>query len=388
MRNTARNMIYLDNSATTRPFDAVIERMDWAMRENYVNPSAAYAPALAGERMIDICRTRIGGVICAKEYKVCFTSGGTESDNLAIMGFANTLHTRTNFVMSAVEHPAVAETMKRVVALGHEVRILPVTRDGVVDLARSEEMIDEHTGFLSCMHVNNETGAIQPISKLAQLTKKRNPRAIVHVDGVQAFLRVPLSLPGDHIDCYSISGHKIHGPKGIGALVFRQSLRFAPQMTGGGQERGLRSGTMNLPAILGLSEAIACTPADTSARLRELKLHLWKQLREGEVLVNGPDPADETHSAPHILSLSFPGVRGEVLRNALEGEGILVSTGSACASHSQKVSSGLLAMGLDPHIADGTIRVSLGLFNTKEEMDCAAEVILRLSKQLRAFQRR
>ena len=388
MRETARNMIYLDNSATTRPYDAVIERMARAMREEYVNPSAAYAPALAGERAADACRARIAGALGAAGYRVCFTSGGTESDNLAILGTAETLRARANFAVSAVEHPAVAETVKRAAALGHEVRVLPVTREGVVDPAQAEEILDENTAFLSCMHVNNETGAIQPVAALARLVRKKNPKAVVHVDGVQAFLRVPLSLPGGMIDCYSLSGHKIHGPKGIGALVYRQDLRLVPQATGGGQERGLRSGTTNLPAILGLGEAIAATPADAPARLRALKLRLWEQLRDGEVLANGPDPADEERSAPHILSLSFPGVRGEVLRNALEGEGILVSTGSACASHKQKVSPGLLATGMDPRLADGTIRVSLGLFNTEEEMDRAAEAMRRLSAMLRKYQRR
>ena len=381
-------MIYLDNSATTRPFEAVIERMARAMREEYMNPSAAYAPALLGERAADTCRARVAACLAAKEYRVCFTSGGTESDNLAILGTAQALRARANFVVSAVEHPAVAETVKRVLAQGHEVRVLPVTREGVADPKRAEELIDEHTALLSCMHVNNETGAVQPVSALARLAKKKNPKAVVHVDGVQAFLRVPLSLPAALVDCYSLSGHKIHGPKGIGALVYRQSLRLLPQMTGGGQEKGLRSGTTNLPAILGLDRAITSTPGDAPARLRRLKLRLLEQLQGGEVIANGPDPADETRSAPHILSLSFPGVRGEVLRNALEGEGILVSTGSACASHKQKVSPGLLATGMDPRLADGTIRVSLGLFNTEEEMDRAAEAMLRLSAALRKYQRR
>ena len=381
-------MIYLDNSATTRPYDAVIERMARAMREEYVNPSAAYAPALAGERAADACRARIAAALSAREYWVCFTSGGTESDNLAILGTAETLHEKANFIASAVEHPAVLETMKRVSAFGHEVRLLPVTAEGAVDLSRAEGLIDERTAFLSCMHVNNEIGAVQPVEELARMAKKKNPKAVIHVDGVQAFLRVPLALPAAMIDCYSLSGHKIHGPKGIGALVMRPSLRLAPQMTGGGQEKGLRSGTTNLPAVLGLGEAMKETPADVAARLRRLKLRLWEQVKGGEAVANGPDPVDEARSAPHILSLSFPGVRGEVLRNALEGEGILVSTGSACASHKQKVSSGLLATGMDPRLADGTIRVSLGLFNTEEEIDRAAEAILRLTAMLRRFQRR
>ena len=383
-------MIYLDNSATTRPFDGVIDAMDACMRESYFNASAAYRPAVEVEKAISACRRQIAAELGAQESGVIFTSGGTESDNLALLGAAMTLRKPGNFVVSAIEHPAVAETVRRVERLGHEVRVLPIDARGIVDLPACEAVIDEQTALVSCMQVSNETGAVQPVAQLAALARRKNPGVLVHVDGVQGFMRVPMHMGRMGVDLYALSGHKIHGPKGVGALVVRSGVRLAPQMTGGGQEKGLRSGTYNSPAILGLGEAvreIAERRTDVEA-MRALKVRLWQRLSQTEgIRVNGPLP-QEADSAPHVLSLSFDGVRGEVLRNALEGEGVLVSTGSACASHKQKVSATLRAMGLSAAQADGTIRVSLGLFNTAEEMDEAAEKMEKLFALLRQYRRR
>ena len=383
-------MIYLDNSATTRPFDSVVDCMADAMRERWFNASAAYAPALSVEKEIRACRRRLAAAAGAQESGVLFTSCGTEGDNLAIVGTAETLHAPMNFVVSAIEHPAVAETVKRVERLGHEVRVLPVDAQGRVDTVAARALIDEKTALISCMQVSNETGAIQPIGELSEIRRENAPQARLHVDGVQGFLRVPLNMQRLGVDFYAVSGHKIHGPKGIGALMVQPGRRLVPQMTGGGQEGGMRSGTYDAPAILALGEAVRrMTDEPPAERLRALKLRLWQQLKDADgVFANGPDPADAERSAPHILSLSFDGVRGEVLRNALEGEGILVSTGSACSSHKQKVSGALLSMGLARSRADGTIRVSLGCFNTEEEMDRAAEAILRQVQVLRRYQRR
>ena len=383
-------MIYLDNSATTRSFDGVIEAMACAMRETYFNASAAYGPALAVEKRIRACREDIARELGAQGGEVIFTSGGTESDNLAILGTAQALHGSGNFVCSAVEHPAVAETIRRVERLGFEVRSLPVDGRGVVDMGAAEHVVDEHTVFLSCMQVNNETGAIQPVEALSKLVKGKNPAALVHVDGVQGFMRVPMHMGRCAIDLYSLSGHKIHGPKGVGALIVRKGVRLVAQQTGGGQERGLRSGTTDSPGIMGLHAAVRemATRRDEIEGLRAMKIRLAKRLSAIEgVSINGPE-CDAFDSAPHILSLSFEGVRGEVLRNALEGVGILVSTGSACASHKQKVSGALRQMGMSTEQADGTIRVSLGLFNTAEEIDEAAARMIELSAALRRYRRR
>ena len=383
-------MIYLDNSATTRPFDSVIETMDACMRETYFNASAAYKPAVDVERAMRECRRAIAGQVGAQENEVIFTSGGTEGDNLSIIGVAETLRQPANFVCSAIEHPAVLETIRRVERMGHEVRVLPIDARGVVDLQAASAVIDEHTALVSCMQVSNETGAVQPIAQLCALARQKNPQVRTHVDGVQGFMRVPVHMGRMGIDLYALSGHKIHGPKGIGALIVRSGVRLSPQMTGGGQERGIRSGTYNSPGILGLSEAVRTIAADAACvdRLRAMKERLWAQLSQTEgVRLNGPLPGD-ADSAPHILSVSFDGVRGEVMRNALEGEGVLVSTGSACASHKQKVSATLRAMGLSPQQADGTVRISLGWMNTMDEMDEAAAKMKTAYAMLRPFKRR
>ena len=383
-------MIYLDNSATTRPFDGVIDAMDRCMREAYFNASAAYRPAVDVDMESRACRRLIASQLGAQEDEVYFTSGGTESDNLAILGVAATLRRPANFVCSVIEHPAVLETIRRVEAMGHEVRYMPIDRSGVVDLAACEALLDEHTALVSCMQVSNETGAIQPIEQLARMARAKNRDVRVHVDGVQGFMRVPMHMGRMGVDLYALSGHKIHGPKGVGVLVARKGVRLAPQMTGGGQEKNLRSGTYNSPAILGLGEAVREMAArrDELDRLRAMKTHLWALLSAEEgISLNGPAPED-AQSAPHVLSVSFGGVRGEVMRNALEGEGILVSTGSACASHKQKVSATLRAMGLSTEQADGTIRISLGMMNTMEDMDEAAARMLALYRQLKAYRRR
>ena len=383
-------MIYLDNSATTRPFDGVIDAMDRCMREAYFNASEAYRPAVDVDREIRACRRLIASQLGAQEDEVYFTSGGTESDNLAILGVAATLRRPANFVCSVIEHPAVLETIRRVEAMGHEVRYMPIDRRGVVDLAACEALLDEHTALVSCMQVSNETGAIQPIEQLARMARAKNRDVRVHVDGVQGFMRVPMHMGRMGVDLYALSGHKIHGPKGVGVLVARKGVRLAPQMTGGGQEKNLRSGTYNSPAILGLGEAVREMAArrDELDRLRAMKTHLWALLSAEEgISLNGPAPED-AQSAPHVLSVIFGGVRGEVMRNALEGEGILVSTGSACASHKQKVSATLRAMGLSTEQADGTIRISLGMMNTMEDMDEAAARMLALYRQLKAYRRR
>ena len=383
-------MIYLDNSATTRPFDSVVDATIDCMREHYFNASAAYKPAVDVDKEMRACRKAIAAQVGAREDEVIFTAGGTESDNLAILGYAMTLHQSANFVVSSIEHPAVNETVQRVRALGHEVRELPIDTRGIVDLAAAEEIIDEHTAFVSCMQVSNETGAIQPVAQLSAIARRKNPNVCVHVDGVQGFMRVPMHMGKMGVDLYALSGHKIHGPKGVGALVVRKGVRLVPQTTGGGQEKNLRSGTYNSPGILGLGQAVREMAKRTEdiGRMRELKQRLYAQLADlAEVRVNGPLP-DEEDSAPHILSLSFDGVRGEVMRNALEGAGIYVSTGSACASHKQKVSSTLRAMGLTGEQADGTIRVSLGLFNTLEEMDETAAQMKKMFALLSKYRRR
>ena len=384
-------MIYLDNSATTRPFDSVVDVMNACMRDTWYNPSAAYKPAVDLDRQMRLCRQVIARQLGAQEDEVIFTSGGTESDNLAILGFAETLHGKANFLVSAIEHPAVSDTIRRVEKLGIEVREMPIDSRSIVDLAEAEKLMDENTALVSCMQVSNETGAIQPIEELSRMVRVKNPKARVHVDGVQGFMRVPMHMGKMGVDMYALSGHKIHGPKGVGVLVVRKGMRLVAQTTGGGQEKNVRSGTYNAPAILGLGKAVEEMAARQEAvqNMRCLKAHLLERI-EAEIpgiRVNGPRP-EEADSAPHILSVSFDGVRGEVMRNALEGADVLVSTGSACASHKQKVSATLRAMGLSGEMADGTIRISLGLDNTMEEMDITAAHMAKMAALLARYRRR
>ena len=249
-------MIYLDNSATTRPFDSVIDAMDACMRESWFNPSAAYKPAVDVDREMRACRRAIAREVGAQEDEVVFTAGGTESDNLAILGFAETIHGPANFVCSAIEHPAVSDTIRRVEKLGIEVRVLPIDQRGIVDLQAAAKIIDQNTALVSCMQVSNETGAIQPVEQLSRLAHEKNPKVRIHVDGVQGFMRVPMHMGKMGVDLYALSAHKIHGPKGVGALVVRKGVRLVPQTTGGGQEKNLRSGTYNAPGILGLGKAV------------------------------------------------------------------------------------------------------------------------------------
>ncbi len=383
-------MIYLDNSATTQPFEAVIDEMDRCMRETYYNVSAAYAPAMMAEKEITRVRNRFLQTVGLPRGRAVMTGGGSESDNLAIMGLAETLHSPGSFLVSPMEHPAVLETLNRVQRLGHTVRFLPVSADGRVNISEALNLVDRDTVMILCMHVNNETGAVQPLRELFRGAKEINPRIVTFSDGVQGYLRVPMNMQDSGTDLYSVSAHKIHGPKGVGALASRTEIRLSPQVTGGGQEAGLRSGTLNSPGIRGFGKAIEqCENEHAAERLFLLKQHLVEALSGQEgIFFNGPDPLSRVESAPHILSVRFDGVRGEVMRNALEARGILVSTGSACGSHKQKVSAALRAMGLSTEQADGTIRISIGLMNSMEEMEKAAEAMIEQAQLLRQFRRR
>ena len=383
--------IYLDNSATTRPAESVIAAMDEAMRTHYFNASAAYGPAVEVEKRIDACRREILSALHAKNAQVVFTSGGTESDNLAILGTAQLQRKSMRFLYSAIEHPAVTQAMAEAARLGHDVREIPVTREGLLDLTALEGLLSEETALVSCMHVNNETGAIQPLGAIHELIRQHAPKALFHVDGVQGFLRSPLHFDALGIDFYAISAHKIHGPKGVGALVMRKGTRLKPQILGGGQENGQRSTTYNSPGIIGLGEAVRAYQAleAPQEKMRALKAQLYALLTQGDpaIVVNGPAPHSDS-SAPHILNVSFPGVRGEVLLHALEGEGIYVSTGSACSSHKMKASGVLARMGITGDRAQGALRVSLSPYTTQDEINQCAQAMLACYAQLKPFRRR
>ena len=378
--------IYLDNSATTRPCEAAISAMTKCMQEGYFNPSALYAPALETEKMLRSCREEIlKSVHAPSSCRVIFTSGGTEADNLAILGHLSTVHGGGRVLYSAGEHPAVKEACQA--ASGFEALEIPYDREGRIDLSALRTLLTPDTRLICCMQVNNETGAIQPLAEIHRLRSKLAPGALFHVDGVQGYLRVPFDMGAIHADSYALSGHKIHGPKGVGALVASAGMRLNPRMVGGGQENNLRSGTENTPGIAGLLAAIRNYPK--ANQLQDVKMHLWHCLKEliPAAAVNGPLPDDE-NAAPHILNISLPPVRSETMLHALEGEKIYIGMGSACAAHKQKVSAVLMAMHAPRHLAESALRFSLSPENTKEEMEQVARACQKNFAILSRFQRR
>ena len=364
--------IYLDNSATTRVCDAAAAAMMQCMQAGYFNPSAVYGPALETEKMMRACReTLLRSVHARTGSQAVFTSGGTEADNLAILGRLSGMRGGGRILYSAGEHPAVKEACLAAEAMGFEAHSVPYDHTGAVDLDALEKLMTPDTRLICCMQVNNETGAIQPLSEIAALRARRAPEAHFHVDGVQGFLRVPFDMPGVQADSYALSGHKIHGPKGIGALILAPGVRVHPRALGGGQESGLRSGTENTPGIAGLLAAVEAYPLENG--MRQVKLHLWQRLREAipDAAVNGPAP-DSDLAAPHILNVSLPPVRSETMLHALEGAGIYVGMGSACSSHKQKVSAVLRAMNTPQRLAESALRFSLCPENTLAEMEQVA----------------
>ena len=379
-------MIYLDNSATTRPFDEVIDKMSACMREEYFNPSAVYAPAMLAGRILTETREAIASQLGGR-VKVVFTSGGTEADNLALLGTARALRGRKgHFITTKVEHPAILETAAELERLGHSVTYIGVDEEGTVDVDALVDAVREDTALVSVMQVNNEVGAVMPIEEISRRVKEKNPRTLIHVDGVQGFMRVPMHMNRMGVDLYSLSGHKIHGPKGIGALAMSDRARPLCIAFGGGQENGLRSGTENVPGIAGLGQAVRAFAGldDPASDMMELKMRLRDGILQAvpDAKVNGP-----TGGAPHILNVTFP-VKGEVLLHALEGAGILCSTGSACASHKKSASHVLTAMGVPDKEIDGALRFSLCPMNTPEEIDETVAQIRKSVEMLRAFKRR
>ncbi len=356
--------VYLDNSATTRQYDEVTEVMKTSMEDGYGNPSSLHALGLASEKQMRASRRIVARTLGAAEEEVFFTSGGTESDNTALFGIA---HARRRagkkIITTKVEHPAVLESCKVLEAEGFQVEYIGVDDKCCLDMEALRAAIDDETILISVMGVNNETGTIMPVSEIAKL--KGN--ALLHTDAVQAYGKINLKRTG--ADLISISGHKIHGPKGIGALYVKKGVRLPAYLVGGGQERHMRSGTENVPAILGFGMAADLAEKNFEKRCAAMgtaRAHLLAGLRDqiSDIRVNSP--AD---GAASVLNVSFLGTRGEVLLHTLEQEQIYVSTGSACASNKKGRSHVLSAMGLSDQEIEGAIRFSFSEFNTIEEMD-------------------
>jgi len=381
--------IYLDNSATTKCLDSVIAVMTETMRQDYGNPSSMHRKGMEAEAYIRHAKEVIAKNLKVKEKEIIFTSGGTESDNLAIIG-ASLANARSgkHIITSSVEHPAVLQTMNYLEEQGFLVTYLPVDEFGRIRLEDLEKEIREDTILVSIMHTNNEIGALQPIAQAGELIKKCNPKTLFHVDAVQGYGKFRIFPKKENIDMMSVSSHKIHGPKGVGFLYINEKVKIKPITFGGGQQSGLRSGTENVTGIAGMTKAIEeiyKNVEEEKERLFELKEYFVGQLQELEdIRIHG---CGVRESAPHIVSAAFYGIKSEVLLHALEDKGIYVSAGSACASNKPGISSTLMAIGLDKEGLDSTLRFSFSGFTTKEELILTMEALKQLLPQLRRFRK-
>lgn len=380
--------IYLDNSATTKPYKEVIDKMVYALSTDYANPSSLHRKGIEVDKNIKNIRQNIARTLGAKDKEIYFTSGGTESNNAIIRGVANLHKKRKNHIISTViEHPSVLNTLKDLEADGFEVTYLPVDATGKIDIEEFKQAIKPSTCLVSIMHVNNEVGSIQPIQEIGKYLKSLNDKVYLHVDAVQSYSKINFKPSRYNIDFMSVSGHKFHGPKGIGFMYIKENNRLKPILTGGGQEIGIRSGTENTPGIYGLGEAVSIINKDLNSTID--KINSLKNLLKDEIERNIEDiklnsPED---GVCHILNVSFRGVKGEVLLHYLEQKGIYVSTGSACSSK-KKGSHVLNEMKLTPVEIEGAIRFSLSDLNTEEDIKSVIPVLVESVNDLRMIMKR
>lgn len=381
--------VYLDNSATTRAYDSVGDLVRKVMCEDYGNPSSMHAKGVTAEHYIKEAKETLAKLMKVQDKEIFFTSGGTEGDNLALMGVARANRRRGNhLITSAIEHPAVINTMRHLEEEGYRVTFLPVDRYGRIRLDALKEALCEDTIQVSVMYVNNEVGSVQPIAEAASIVKAYNKDILFHVDAVQGFGKYRIYPRKLNVDLCTISGHKIHGPKGIGALYVGSHVKIQPIVFGGEQQKNVRSGTENVPGIAGLGLAAKLIYQDLDekvARMRELKAHFIEGVQEiQDITIHGL--YDET-SAPHIISVGFAGIRSEVLLHALEEKGIYVSSGSACASNHPQISGVLKGIGAGQEYLDATLRFSMSEFTTPEEIDYTLETLYNIVPVLRKYTR-
>ena len=381
---------YLDNSATTRCYEEVKDIVVKTMLEDYGNPSAMHTKGVQAEQYVKDAASKLARILKVTEKEILFTSGGTESNNLALIGGAMANKRAGNHIITtAVEHAAVARPVEFLKEQGFDVTILPVDEQGVVKLDALEAALREDTILVSTMYVNNEVGSVMPIEKIAALVHEKSPKALYHVDAIQAFGKFRIYPKKAGIDLLSVSGHKIHGPKGVGFLYISSKAKVQPMILGGGQQNGMRSGTDNVPGIAGLGVAAEKIYTDLDKKvehLYQLKERMAKGLEElGDVIING---MPLRQGAPQILSVSFMGIRSEVLLHTLEEKGIYISAGSACSSHKRKASATLTAMGMPASQIECTVRISFSEENTFEEVDYCLDILKETVPLLRRYSRR
>lgn len=388
-KETAEMEVYLDNSATTACFEDAAQLMHRILCEDYGNPSSLHHKGVEAEAYLRYANETFAKILKVNEKEIFFTSGGTESDNIALVGAAMANHrTGRHLITTKIEHPAVLQPMSYLENQGFEVTYLSVDRQGKISLEELEQAVRSDTILVSVMYTNNEIGSVQPIAEAGALIKRKNPQTLFHVDAVQGFGKTRIYPGKMHIDMLSASGHKIHGPKGVGLLYVRDGAKVSPIMYGGGQQRGLRSGTENLPGIAGFAKAAELVYQDLEQdvdRMYGLRAKLTDGIKTiPDVVINGC-PGSE--GAPHIVSASFRGVRSEVLLHALEERGIYVSAGSACAAHKPQPSATLRAIGVEKELLEATIRFSLSGFTTEEEIAYTCQNLEEMVLNLRRYTR-
>ena len=381
--------VYLDNSATTRCFDEVAQLTHKILCEHYGNPSSMHHKGVEAERYVRDARETLAKILKVNEKEILFTSGGTESDNIALVGTAMANHRRgRHLITTQIEHPAVLQPMAYLQNQGFEVTYLPVDKEGRIRLSDLEQAIRPDTILVSIMHTNNEIGSLQPIAEAGELIKKCNPQTLFHVDAVQGFGKFYIYPKKMQIDMLSVSAHKIHGPKGVGFLYLREGAKVNPIMYGGGQQKGMRSGTENVAGSAGMALAAEMVYKELNRDMEKM-YGLRKRLIDGvrqidNVKVNG---CPDREGAAHIVSLSVRGVRSEVLLHALEERGIYVSAGSACAAHKPQPSDTLRAIGVEKELLESTIRFSLSVFTTREEIEYTVQALCEMVPMRRRYTR-
>lgn len=395
--NSRRNQmeVYLDNSATTKVFPEVAELMIKIMCEDYGNPSSLHMKGVQAEQYVREAKETLARIMKVSEKDILFTSGGTESDNLALVGCAMANRRRGNHLITTrIEHPAVLQTLRYLETQGFRVTYLPVGRDGLVRVEDVRHALTADTILVSVMHTNNEIGAVQPIAEIGAMLKQFAPNILFHVDAVQGFGKAKIYPKKMNIDLLSASSHKIHGPKGVGLLYVNDKVKLQPIIYGGGQQQNLRSGTENVPGVMGMARAaeLLNNRLDRDIDyLHGLKRHFIEGVRKIEnVQVNGLPEGDEfgETTAPHIVSVSFRGVRSEVLLHTLEEQGIYVSAGSACSARKPQPSVTLKAVGVEKALLESTVRFSFSVFTTTEEIDYTLQVLYDKIPMLRRYMRR
>lgn len=376
-------MIYLDNSATTQPDEQILESFMEVNRRFFANPASLHKAGKDAEKLLERSRAQILSILGAPEGELIFTSGGTEANNLAVIGFAYALRHRGNHLITTrIEHPSILNAFAYLEKQGFEVDYLPVDSQGLIHVNDLEAKLRRDTILVSIMHVNNEIGTVQPIKECARIIHSKS-RALFHSDTVQSFGKIPVSLNGDSPDMITISGHKIHGLKGTGILAMNISFAPQPMLLGGGQEKGLRSGTVSVPNAVSLAKAIRLTEAgDRQKEFRKWRNRLIDFCAQfEEVMVLAPETG-----APHIVSIAFTSIKGEVAVNFFQEDDVIVSTSSACSSKSKQTSHVIEAIGVPDKFKFGVIRISFGKNNNEEEIAQLERTILRFIKLLKRGQ--